>query len=396
MFLIGLSLPLNIGDSIGHNKRGKEMKRETYVLVHSAWLGAWSWGNVKNELESKGHNVAVLDLPAHGEDKTPAKDVTMNSYVKAVQDVIDGQDGKVILVGHSFGGMVISQVAETRSDKIKSLVYLTAMLTPNGVSFLDATAPVKNSVALNNLVFSEDQTYVTVKEDKLHEAFGADIPIDTFTSTLPLLSAEPTAPLGSKLELTDENFGSIPRFYIQTLNDNAIPTEVQQAMFTSMGIDKLYTINDSSHLPIFSHAGTVANILDEISQENGASITNEQKANVLNEVLSTSSKWKEAFNSGNGAGCAAQYEADAVMEAKPFGTFTGTKDIQAFWENLVNDGFADVTYINAKVGIIDENSAVLESGWSMNKAGGIITKELFVRQNDGSFKLHEDHFEAAS
>jgi pimeloyl-ACP methyl ester carboxylesterase len=265
--ILGLVFSLVGLTACSDDKKDKKMenKKETYVLVHSAWLGAWSFGYVKEELEKKGHKVVTFDLPAHGEDKTAPKDVTMDSYIKATQKVIDAQDGKVILVGHSFGGMVISAVAQTRSDKIKSLVYLTAMLVPNGVSFLDAVAPVKTSVALNNLVFSEDKTYVTVKEDKLHEAFGADIPLETFNKTIPLLSAEPTAPLGAKITISDDKFGTIPRYYIQTLNDHAIPTAVQESMFKGMGVDKVYTI-DGSHLPIFTNPKKVAEIFDDISK----------------------------------------------------------------------------------------------------------------------------------
>ena len=56
---------------------------------------------------------------------------------------------------------------------------------------------------------------------------------------------------------------------------------------------------------------------------------------VLSALREASEKWKEAFNSGNAAGCASQYEADAIMTAKPFGTFTGREEIQAFWQQLV-------------------------------------------------------------
>ena len=372
------------------------MNKETYVLVHSAWLGAWSWGYVKQELEKAGHRVVVKDLPGHGEDKTSPRDITMEDYVTAVGEIIEAQEDRVILVGHSFGGMVISQVAENLSEKIKSLVYLTAMLVPTGVSFLDATSQVGNSVALNNLVFAEDKSYIKVEENKLHEAFGEDIPVEIFNETLPLLSAEPTAPLGTKLILTDENFGTVPRYYIQTLRDKAIPVEVQESMFTSMGVDKVFTINGSSHLPIFSNPKTVASILTEIANEKRKSITSEQKASVLKGVISTSSKWKAAFNLGSGVGCAAQYESEAIMVAKPFGTFTGIEEIQAFWDKLIADGFTDVDYIDSKIEVLDENSAILTADWRMNNAKGIITKELFVRQADETFKFREDHFEATN
>lgn len=121
---------------------------------------------------------------------------------------------------------------------------------------------------------------------------------------------------------------------------------------------------------------------------------NEQvKNNVIEAVNAASEIWKTAFNTGNAAGCAGQYEATAVMNAKPFGTFTGTAEIQAFWQKLIDDGFSDVEYIEPKLTVIDEKSALLVSGWKMNNAHGIITKEVWVIQEDGKAKLKEDDFE---
>ena len=122
--------------------------------------------------------------------------------------------------------------------------------------------------------------------------------------------------------------------------------------------------------------------------------TKEQQAAVLDAVNKASARWKSAFNSGDAAGCAAQYESSAVMHARPFGTFKGTVEIQGFWQKLVDDGFSSVEYVDPKIEVIDEASAVLTSGWKMNKARGVIHKELWVIQEDGSAKLREDDFEA--
>lgn len=115
---------------------------------------------------------------------------------------------------------------------------------------------------------------------------------------------------------------------------------------------------------------------------------------LLDAVQAASQRWKNAFNSGDAAACAAQYEADATMHARPFGTFVGTEEIQGFWTQLIEDGFAEVDYIDPKLEVVDETSAILTSGWKMNKAGGVIHKELWVLQADGSAKLREDDFEA--
>lgn len=122
--------------------------------------------------------------------------------------------------------------------------------------------------------------------------------------------------------------------------------------------------------------------------------TDEQKVNLVHAVEAASESWKSAFNSGNAADCANHYEQNATMHARPFGTFTGTTEIRDFWQKLIDDGFSDVDYIDPKIEVIDDNTAVLTSGWKMNKAAGVIHKELWVLQSDGTAKLREDDFEA--
>ena len=122
--------------------------------------------------------------------------------------------------------------------------------------------------------------------------------------------------------------------------------------------------------------------------------TLKQRETVIDAVNLASSAWKSAFNSGDASGCAKQYEANAVMHARPFGTFTGSTEIQSFWQKLIDDGFSNVEYVNPKIEVIDETSAILTSDWKMNKASGVIHKELWVLQGDGTAKLHEDDFEA--
>lgn len=119
------------------------------------------------------------------------------------------------------------------------------------------------------------------------------------------------------------------------------------------------------------------------------------KDQLLEKVTAASTLWKNAFNSQDAAGCAAQYESTAVMVAKPFGTFTGTAEIQDFWQKLIDDGFTNVEYV-APTNLEpskDLTSVILSSHWKMNKAEGVITKELWTAQTDGTAKLTEDHFE---
>ncbi|MCV0429456.1 MAG: nuclear transport factor 2 family protein [Roseibium sp.] len=110
-------------------------------------------------------------------------------------------------------------------------------------------------------------------------------------------------------------------------------------------------------------------------------------------ALEKLSNWKSAFNTGNAAGCAACYEEDALMVATPFGEFKGRAAIQAFWADLIEKGFADVAYKDAKVDVLNDKEAIISASWSMNNTHGIITKEHWVLQDDGTALLREDRFE---
>ncbi|GAA3928256.1 isochorismatase family protein [Litoribacillus peritrichatus] len=109
-----------------------------------------------------------------------------------------------------------------------------------------------------------------------------------------------------------------------------------------------------------------------------------------------SQQWQKAFNAGDAEGCADQYQADAVMNAIPFGRYEGREDILSFWRNLIKDGFKDVEYISPSFEVLDTKRVLLKSQWKMNNAGGVIHKELWVLQEDGSCKLAEDDFEVIS
>ena len=105
---------------------------KTFILIHGSWHSSWNWHRVIPILENQGHKAIAMDLPGMGRDKTPINEVKMQSTVEKICRLIDSVDGNVILVGHSKNGIMISQAAEYRPDKIEKLVYLAAYLIPNG------------------------------------------------------------------------------------------------------------------------------------------------------------------------------------------------------------------------------------------------------------------------
>lgn len=254
-----LLLAVSITQCTNPKSKKKNVSQSTYVLIHSAWLGGWQWNGVANILREKGHTVLTPDLPGHGQDKTAPGDVTMADYIKTIIDILDNRENKVILVGHSFNGITVSQVAELRPNKIKKLVYLTAFLLPNGGSFFDAVQGVENSKAVENFYLSEDKTYAMIKEEEIQNAFAHDISKEAFGQAKPKIVPEPAAPLTYKLEITDEKFGSVPKYYIECTEDRAIPIAVQRAMYEG-NVVKSYSLA-SSHTPNFSQPDKVAEIL---------------------------------------------------------------------------------------------------------------------------------------
>ncbi len=117
---------------------------------------------------------------------------------------------------------------------------------------------------------------------------------------------------------------------------------------------------------------------------------------LLGTINTASAQWKVAFNSGDAIGCAKQYESTAIMHAKPLGTYKGIIEIQNFWQKLIDDGYSAVVYIDTKINIVNETSAILTAKWEMNKVKGVIHKELWILQDDGTAKLREDDFEVKS
>ncbi|MGF1734984.1 YybH family protein [Photobacterium satsumensis] len=103
--------------------------------------------------------------------------------------------------------------------------------------------------------------------------------------------------------------------------------------------------------------------------------------------------WQQAFNQQDAAGCAAQYTDECVMEATPFGVFEGREAIQAFWQNIIDQGFADVDYSDVRWEAEGDNGYILTASWTMNKAFGVVHREHWMVQADGKARLVSDHFE---
>jgi pimeloyl-ACP methyl ester carboxylesterase len=223
----------------------------TYVLVHGAWLGSWSWDKVAKQLEQAGGKVVIPELPGHGDDQTPVSQVSLPGYVDTVVKAIEAQPGEVVLVGHSMGGIVLSMVAERIPDRISSLVYVAAYLLPSGQSVVQASQAATDSVVGANMVFAPDYSTVSIKPEALREAFAADASDADFEQLRTRTRPEPTGPFNTPLELTPERFGRVRRTYIKTLADRAVTPTLQDAMLAALPAAQVVSLN-TGHTPFLS------------------------------------------------------------------------------------------------------------------------------------------------
>lgn len=241
----------------------KDKKRyPTYVLVHGAWADESAWGFIRNQLAVKA-NVHVVNLPAHGADNTYGVGIGLNDYVKTVSEAINKVEGKVILVGHSMAGVIISQVAEKMPNKIDKLIYVSAYLPKNGENVSGITNKFLNNKPIEVFEFNKDYSLVSIKKDAIANVVCADCPDYMKEVLVKYHRAEPTKGLNDNVKLTSK-FNSVPKYYISTKNDYAVPYDLQQQMIKANGtVKKVFEMN-TSHLTFVVKPQEFLNILTSI------------------------------------------------------------------------------------------------------------------------------------
>ncbi len=237
---------------------------KTFMLVHGAFAGEYAWEKVKPLLESKGNKVVTFDLPAHGADQTQAKDATFESYIEKVGSFINAESEKVILVGHSMGGVVISQTAEKMPDKIEKLVYISAYLPKNGQSLQELAEGDAESLIGRNLKFAADYSGATLPDDVAVEVFAGDCSDDIKKLVVEKARLEPLAAFQAKVSLSDENFGRVPKYFIETTLDKGVGTSLQKKMIAENGTVKQVFKIESGHSPYFAKPDELAEILNSL------------------------------------------------------------------------------------------------------------------------------------
>jgi len=240
----------------------------TFVLIHGGAHGAWCRYKLIPRLTAAGHRVVAPDLPGCGIDTTRHSDVTLQACVERVCGLIDAAEEPVVLIGHSAGGGVITQAAEERHTRIRTLVYLAALPPLNGETPYEAfvhgaDARFEEALARSR---AEEQASTTVPRDIAHDRFFADCCDEDVALALTLLRPAPVGPMRTPVLTTPQRFGSVPRTYAQTLKDRALLPEQQARLFARQPCRRVSTL-DSSHSPFFSAPDALASLLTDIAAD---------------------------------------------------------------------------------------------------------------------------------
>jgi pimeloyl-ACP methyl ester carboxylesterase len=180
-------------------------QQTTYVIVHGAWGGAWQFKKTANELEKKGYKIYRPTLTGLGERYHLAdSSIGLQTHINDVINMILFEDLRdIVLVGHSYGGMVITGVADSLPDRVKRLVYLDAILPDNQESVMSLMG---NPNGGNELLKFEKDGYIFPFWVKDESKFPRDVP-------------HPLKTMTDRINLLNSKREKIPATYILTYED---------------------------------------------------------------------------------------------------------------------------------------------------------------------------------
>jgi len=225
--------------------------KPTIVLVHGAFANASSWSKVIPILLKNGYKVTAVQDPMTGY----ADDVA------TVRRAVEAQPGPVVLVGHSYGGAVISGVV---SDKVKALVYVAAFAPDEGENLTDIQGKYTPPLLATSIV-PDAAGFLTIAPARFHDVFAADLPV---TETAWMAAAQsPVKGESFGVPMPAPFWKKVPSWYLVCTDDHAINPDLER--FYAKRMNAKTTELKSSHVPFLSHPIAVANLIEEAAKEAG-------------------------------------------------------------------------------------------------------------------------------
>ncbi|KAM1062251.1 hypothetical protein ACFX14_026501 [Malus domestica] len=231
-----------------------------FVLIHGACHGAWSWYKVATLLKDSGHNVTALDLGASGINPIQVQQLpSLSEFVEPLTKVMVSlpPNEKVVLVGHSLGGAVISIFMERFPQKIAAAVFVTAVMYGPTLNFSTAYAEVtKGSDVMDTQYIYDNGT----NNPATSFLFGPKVMATSLYQLSPpqdlnlALSLVRPFPIYNYdvIKLTKEKYGSVRRVFIVADQDHAIALDAQNYMIKYNPPNEVKVIKGSDHMVMFS------------------------------------------------------------------------------------------------------------------------------------------------
>jgi pimeloyl-ACP methyl ester carboxylesterase len=227
-----------------------EVTAPTYILVHGAWGGAWCWRDVGAELDLRGVTWRAVDLPSsrNGADASTG----LAEDVGAVAALADG-DGPYILLAHSYGGAVVSEVA-SRIPNLQRCIYVAALIPSPGESATDASRRVRVRTRLDDAI-EVDGDFLRLNPVLAAKALYDDCTPGVSTWAINQLSTQTLASFRSNRESEKARTETI---YVRCTNDHAVDPELQQLM--SEECDFALSL-ESEHSPFLSQPSRFCDLI---------------------------------------------------------------------------------------------------------------------------------------
>ena len=223
------------------------------VIVHGAWADGSSWSKVIPLLQAKGLHVVAVQNPL----------TSLADDVAATKRAIALLDGPVVLVGHSYGGVVITEAGN--DPKVVGLVYVAALAPSEDESVASVTKPYPPA-PLGSEVRADAEGFLTVTPKGIAEDFAQDLSDEekqVFTAT-----QTPTAAAVFGATITTAAWKTKPSWCVIASNDRTVPPELQKAEATAMKATSISV--PSSHVPMLSQPKAVADLIEQAAAKAGS------------------------------------------------------------------------------------------------------------------------------
>ena len=221
------------------------------VLVHGAWFGAWCWEPVEEVLAKFAVDVAAVDLPGRPGNPMPLENVTLEGWVDYLEYVVEGLAGPSIVVGHSLAGAALTMLGERRPELIDQLVYVAAFLLRTGESATDVIRGDRRTQVHTARKMAVDLRSSTLEPTLISSILCNGCPEDAKVAVQANVVPESTIIAQTKVDWTEDRFGTITRTYVMCERDRVIDPLVQRQMVAAVGCDKVHSL-DTGHSPFLS------------------------------------------------------------------------------------------------------------------------------------------------